>query len=253
MEATMNILRYVTTALFLLLFVAFTKAADPKRDALWAAVRAGDVKAVREAVEKGADVNARNEYGVTALWIAAGKPKLEVVQFLVEKGANVNARDDIWYQTPLSSAVGGGKVEMAKYLIKSGAKDVDAALQTAASFSNATMMQTILDACKVSQDALDAALYVVSNGTNKKLKEIPEKAGAKPIPPASELDRSKWAKLAGSYTSDGGQTLTISVRDVGLIIVKACQTDPIRIHSSTRRRRSAIGSNGETAKSVASS
>jgi outer membrane protein assembly factor BamB len=214
----MNILRYGSVALLLLLCVAFTNAADPKRDALWAAVRAGDLKAVREAIEKGADVNALNEYGVSALWIAAGKPKLEVVQLLVDKGANVNARDDIWYQTPLSSAVGGGKVEMASYLIKSGAKDVDAALLTAASFSNSAMTQAILDASKVSQDALDGALYVVANGTNKKVKEILEKAGAKPIPPASELDRSKWAKLAGSYVSDGGQTLTISAKDVGLVI-----------------------------------
>ena len=46
---------------------------------------AGDVKAVREAVEQGADVKARNEYGVSALWIATGKGKLDVVEYLVEK------------------------------------------------------------------------------------------------------------------------------------------------------------------------
>jgi ankyrin repeat protein len=63
--------------------------ADSKRDALWAAVRAGDVKAVEKAVNDGADVNARNEYGVTALWLAAGKEKLDVVEFLVKKGADV--------------------------------------------------------------------------------------------------------------------------------------------------------------------
>src|SRR5215218_3011380 len=91
-------------------FAVAATAADPKRDALWTAVRGGDVAAVRKAVEDGADVNARNEYGVSALWIAAGKGKLDVVEFLVGKGADVNARDDIWYQTPLSAAVGGSQV-----------------------------------------------------------------------------------------------------------------------------------------------
>src|SRR5207248_1843646 len=58
-------------SLLALLILSNFALADAKRDALWAAVRANDVAAVKAAVEKGADVNARNEYGVTALWIAA--------------------------------------------------------------------------------------------------------------------------------------------------------------------------------------
>ena len=221
----MNVLRSGSAARQLLL-VAFmmlilapgARSADSKRDALWAAVRAGDLEAMQEAVEKGAEVSARNEYGVSALWIAAGKPKFDVIQFLVRKGADVNARDDIWYQTPLSVATSGGQIEMVKFLIKSGAKDVDAALMTAASMGNLKLAQAVLDESKVSQDALDGALYFVSNGTNKKLKEILEQAGAKPISPASAQQREAWAKLAGAYESDGGQKLTIAVKDVGLVI-----------------------------------
>src|SRR5262245_51365672 len=98
--------RHALAAIVLMALTATATAADPKRDALWAAVRAGDLAAVKTAVEKGADVNARNEYGVTALWIAASKEKLDVVEFLVGKGADVNARDDIWYLTSLTCAVG---------------------------------------------------------------------------------------------------------------------------------------------------
>ena len=76
----MNTLRF-TAIFFVLMLAAGGFAADSKRDILWAAVRSGDLKAVKEAVEKGADVKARNEYGVTALWIAVGKGKLDVVQF----------------------------------------------------------------------------------------------------------------------------------------------------------------------------
>ena len=189
--------RHATAAFLILALTAAASAADPKRDALWAAVRAGDVKAVQAALDNGADVNAQNEYGVSALWIAAGKGKLEVVELLVSKGADVNARDDIWYQTPLSHAVGGRQLETVEFLIKAGAKDVDAALCRPPAIGQRDDGQVILDLRKVSQDALDAALYLAPAG-KKELKEALEKAGAKPLPPASEADRKAWAKLAGT-------------------------------------------------------
>src|SRR5205823_13294728 len=107
--------------------VALAGAADlpGSREALWAAVRGGDPKAVAAVLDAGADVNARNEYGVTALWIAASKGKPAVVGLLLDRGADPNARDGIWYETPLSLAVGGGHDEAVRLLLKAGAKDVD--------------------------------------------------------------------------------------------------------------------------------
>src|SRR5580692_7628969 len=105
--------------------VASARAADDKRDALWTAVRAGDVKAIQAAIDKGADVNAKNEIGVSSLWIAASKGKLDVIELLVKRGADVNVRDGIWYQTPLSMTAPEKKVDAAKFLIKAGAKDID--------------------------------------------------------------------------------------------------------------------------------
>ena len=124
------------------MLAATALAADPKaesRDALWAAVRAGDEKAIIAALDKGADVNAKNEYGVTALWIAANKGKTEVIELLLARGADPNARDDIWYQTPLSHSL--GKVENVKVLLKAGAKDVDAAVLSAVAEGNAPVVQ----------------------------------------------------------------------------------------------------------------
>ena len=136
---------------------------------------------------------------------------------IVEKGANVNARDDIWYQTPLSSAV-GVKKEYVRLFLKSGAKDFDAALLTAVSLGNSALTEIVLEQSKPSQDALDGALYAISSGSNQKLKDMLTKAGAKPLPKASEEDRKKWAKFAGTYDSDGGQKLPVSVKDVGLLV-----------------------------------
>src|SRR5262249_48765414 len=180
----------------------------------WAAVRAGDLAAVKTAVEKGADVNARNEYGVTALWIAASKEKLDVVEFLVGKGADVNARDDIWYLTSLTCAVGEGHAEIVKFLVKAGAKDVDPAVVSAAAAGKSAIVQAVLDTAKVNQETLDAALFAASND---KVKDALTKAGAKPLPPASADDKKAWAKLPGTYEADGGHKLTVALKEPGLV------------------------------------
>ena len=203
-------------ALILLAGGAFA-AGDDKRDALWAAVRAGDVKAVAAALDAGADVNAKNEIGVSALWIAATKGKKEVIELLVKRGADVNTRDAIWYQTPLSQSTSAPRLEIARLLIQSGAKDVDAALFAAAAQGNEAMVKMILECAKPSQDALDAALYSATTAKAEKTKAALEAGGAKPLPNASEQDRKAWEKLVGAYESDGGAKLNITLKDVGLI------------------------------------
>ena len=208
--------RRLAPALLLALLGSVAVAADAKRDALWAAVRNNDPKAVKAALDAGADVNSRNEYGVTALWIAAGKGKQEVIELLVKAGADVNARDDIWYQTPLSTAAGGLKLEAAKYFLKAGAKDADAALLAAAGSGNVTMAEAVLGLAETGQDARDQALFLTS-ASNEKLREVLTKAGAKPLPPVPEADRKAWAGLPGSYDSDGGAKLTVAEKDGRLV------------------------------------
>jgi outer membrane protein assembly factor BamB len=193
-------------------------ARDAIRDALWAAVRAGDAKAVSAALDQGADVNARNEIGVSALWIAAGKDKPDVVELLVRRGADVNARDGIWYQTPLSAAVADQhKAAVVELLLKAGARDVDAALFTAASQGVEPMVKTILAHGKVSPDGLDAALYIASAAKREKVEPILKQAGAKPLPAASAEQRKAWEKLAGTYESDGGASILLTLKEPGLV------------------------------------
>jgi outer membrane protein assembly factor BamB len=208
---------FLTLAASLVLAAAPASAAGKKRDTLWAAVRAGDAKAVAAALDGGADINAKNEMGVSALWIAAGKDKPDVIELLVRRGADVNARDGIWYQTPLSLAVSGRQLAAAERLIKAGAKDVDAALFTAASQGNEAMVKMILERSKVSQDALDAALYSAATAKRAKLEQALKNAGATPLPAASEKDRKAWEKLAGRYESDGGATMALTLKEPGLV------------------------------------
>ncbi len=198
------------------LAAASLHAADEKRDALWAAIRAGDIKAVQAALDHGARLEDKNAIGVSALWIAASKGKVDVIELLVKKGADVNVRDAIWYQTPLSMSSMEKQVDAARLLIKAGAKDVDDALFSAVRTGNEKMVEMILHEGKVGRDALDAGLYATT-AKNAKIEKLLTKAGAKPLAPASEHDRQAWAKLVGSYESDGGASLTIALKPVGLV------------------------------------
>jgi ankyrin repeat protein len=69
-------------------------------------------------LEKGADVNAIT-VGNTVLKYAAYENYAEIAKLLIEKGANVNARDE-WGQTALMSAADGNSIEVAKILIENG-------------------------------------------------------------------------------------------------------------------------------------
>src|SRR5215207_6458529 len=182
----MNFKLFVAVGLLSAWFV-FPAFADAKREALWAAVRNGDEKAI--------------------------KKKFEIVKLLVDKGADVNARDDIWYQTPLSYSA-GGDLKTIELLIKAGAKDTDAAFVSAALSGKVENVESILKLSKIGQDALDVALH---SAIPEKLKKILKDAGAKPLPKASEADQAVWKKMAGRYESDGGGGLSLASSDVGLL------------------------------------
>ena len=190
---------------------AFAK--DPLRDELWAAVRNGDLKAIEAALDKGADVNAKSEIGITALWIATGKDKHETVELLVKRGADVNARDYIWYATPLSNSL--QHAETVKLLIKAGAKNIDEAFMAAVTIGKVPVVQALIDSGKVSQEARDAAISAVP-ADKKELREILVKAGAKAFQPISEAQKKDWTPLAGEYETENGSKFKFELGKFGL-------------------------------------
>ena len=90
---------------------------------IWA-VDSGDLDLVNFLVAKGADVNAKDKSDKTPLMRAAFKGDLEMVKGLVDKDADVNAKDK-WGATPLMEAAVRGNLEMVKGLVDKGA-DVNA-------------------------------------------------------------------------------------------------------------------------------
>ena len=127
----------IGTALATVAIWWFSPSQQLKRqvDALIAAAKSGDTKAMETALAGGVDVNSRDAHGITPLMHAArgDRPKIanppptdhpEVVEMLIKHGAEVNAKTDSGF-VALFWAARYGHEQVAKVLIDNGA-DVSA-------------------------------------------------------------------------------------------------------------------------------
>jgi len=118
-----------TTHLTLLLALTFPAAARAATtDAADAAMR-GDVRALRAAIARKADVNAPQADGSTALHWAAERDDLEAADLLIQAGARIAARTREGV-TPIQLAATNGSAAMLNRLLRAGA-DANAALTPA--------------------------------------------------------------------------------------------------------------------------
>ena len=89
-------------------------------DARWEdAVNRGDVQDVRNLLDQGADIDARNRHGQTALMLAAHAGHREVVAVLVAHRANLNTTGK-YGLSALMLALVAGHVEVARLLADAG-------------------------------------------------------------------------------------------------------------------------------------
>ena len=84
------------------------------------AMRVCALSAASVLITRGANVNAKNKFGVTPLHWAAGHNAPEVAELLISNGADVNAKGR-GCDTPLHWAAGKNALEVAELLISNGA------------------------------------------------------------------------------------------------------------------------------------
>lgn len=87
-------------------------------------IRNNNWQNVNQLIQNGADVNAKDKYGLTPMHGAVEKGNLEMVKLLIKNGAVVNAKDND-EKTPLFYAVDNKSHDMVTTLIQKGA-DVNA-------------------------------------------------------------------------------------------------------------------------------
>jgi dipeptidyl aminopeptidase/acylaminoacyl peptidase/ankyrin repeat protein/outer membrane protein assembly factor BamB len=181
---------------------------------LLSAARKGDVAMVRALLIKGADVNARSSYGVTALSFAADKGHLDVVKLLLEQGADVNTKDRFYNASPIDWASMHQHPGIVKALVEAGANGAAAQLPAAAAAGNIELVRIILDQTRPNEGILNNAL-AMTPAKHTDIAELLKKAGAKPPAPKTEvaIERELLLGAPGIYRADAGIEVKIAAND----------------------------------------
>jgi ankyrin repeat protein len=98
------------------------RGGGPNEDALFAAVEKWQTtrNQINAILDKGANVNARTDKGMTPLHIACDRGDLSMIMALLDRGADVNARNNV-QRTPLHYACIVGNMKLAMALVDRGA------------------------------------------------------------------------------------------------------------------------------------
>jgi hypothetical protein len=186
---------------------------------LLAAVRKGDVAAVKALLDGGLPVDTKFRYDRTALSFAADRGHADIVTLLLDRGANVNAADTFYKATPLVWAAQNEHVDVLKILLARGATGAADVLGKGVEKKNAELVEAALGTSKLTADDL---AYAVEQADKNGLTDIAarlRKAGAVPPPSADfKVAPEVLVRYAGSYKESAGegQTLMLSVTDGAL-------------------------------------
>ncbi len=109
-----NLIAYITRILDL-------EILPPKREILPEAAGNGNTALVEMLLNRGTDIESRDEEGETALYRAVAKGDKPLIDLLITRGANVNAMTNLGEDTPLHRAAENYDMEIVRKLIAAGA------------------------------------------------------------------------------------------------------------------------------------
>ena len=214
-------MRTFTTGALVLAFVALLlgQGNQAANEALWQAARDGNTAGITAALAKGADVNAKSRYDVTALIFAAGSGRLEAVKLLISRGADVNTQDTFYRARAAEMAITNGYADVALYLLQNGA-DGDGLLAMGVQTNNEAIVKAAVSG-KVSRQALQNALTLATNMKREAFAPLIKAALDKLPPetaPAFSVNPAVLPKYAGNYRdAASGLTMTVTVQNGALM------------------------------------
>lgn len=182
------------SALLCALFLFRPIVAEPNSQLLNGAFK-GDVSAIRQAIQSGADINYRSPKGHTALLFAVHSNCKKCVELLIEKKANPNLAAKANNETPLMKAISEEKYDIAIILLKGGANPETVPeggmppLVYAMDAGNETLIRSLLAAGAnpnfATQDG-NSLLHRLAREKNRQLLQLFLENGAYPDPQTAE-------------------------------------------------------------------
>lgn len=204
--------------LMLLLFVPLGIRAQNLNEDLITAARKSNVEAVKTLLAKGADVNAKTEYGATPLFFACDRGNAEIVKLLLAAGAEIDVRDTFYKSTPISWAVQRDQAEVVKLLIEKKPASREQTTAMAVSMGQAKTVQALLSLGDFKPESLTLWLVMAEKNGNADIVEALKKAGAKPKPKNEyKVDATLLPSYVGTFRADDGDSIVMSIKDGKLI------------------------------------
>ncbi len=188
MPKTRIVLLALLLALLLMPLYALGQTANSAlptlNEELIAAARKSNVEAVKTLLAKGADVNAKTEYGATPLFFACDRGNAEIVKLLLAAGADIDVKDTFYKSTPISWAVQRDQAEVVRLLVEKKPASKESTAAMAVNMGQVRTVETLLGLGDFKPESLTLWLTIAEKNGNKELAEALRKAGAKPKPKA---------------------------------------------------------------------
>lgn len=208
------VVRRLGLLLLVCLLALSTNAQEDLEKQLWQAARKGDAETVKALLEKGVDVNAKFNCGVTALFHAAGRGHVAVVKALLEHGAEVNLKDTCYGDTPLAGAAWRAPAEVVKMLLDADATVEDFHLQMSVWRGDTEIVKLVLEKGRFEADALSLALASATRKDQPEIAALLRTAGAVPLPKADFPVKADTLKTyAGVYRNEEGWEWTLFLEE----------------------------------------
>jgi len=213
--------RHLITLFFTLVMASVVTVGQGSKqelnDQFWEAVRKGDAPTVTALLDKGADVNAKFRYGMTALFKAAERGHIEVVKILLARGVDVTVKDTFYGATAMTWALQNNHFEAVRAIVEKDRESVDEVLLTGARSNEIALVRIGVDVGGAKPETLTMALAAATTAekVNDEVVGLLKKAGA--VPPLA-VEVATLQTYVGKYKSEQGTEIAVSQKDGKLII-----------------------------------
>lgn len=218
----MQIKRIALLALLLTPLCVLAQTANSTlNEELITAARKSNVEAVKTLLSKGADVNAKTEYGATPLFFACDRGNAEIVKLLLAAGADIDVKDTFYKSTPISWAVQRDQAEVVKLLVEKKPASKESTTAMAVNMGQVKTVEALLALGDFKPESLSLWLTISEKNGNQEVAEALKKVGAKPKPKVDfKVEEATLKMYEGVYKNERAE-FKFAVKEGKLILSTA--------------------------------